>query len=423
MRARAFLPCLAAAAAVAAAAPGAQDGQAIGWGECVREAWRQNPDLISALAKLGQSKADRRAAASPLFPQVAASARDSSSKGAGGDVGESHLFALDARQLLFDGLKTPFEMGRAGEGINVSRWAYFVASSDVRLRLRRAYVDLLRAQDLVVMAREIADRRKQNTDLVMLRYEAGREHRGSLMLSQADQAQADYNVASALRAIELERRNLTKEMGRPRTAPLVVVGGFTLAATGPEPPDFERLFDTNPFLRQLSARKEAARWGVKSAYADYFPTIYGSIGASKSGAGWPARGDEKNIGVTMNWPLFKGGDRAAGVAKSKELLRQSEADERSGRDGVVVTLTETWTALRNAVEMVEVQRKSLAAAEERAKISRAQYSIGLLSFDNWTIIEDGLVQAKNRHLDACWAEGRAEAAWVQALGGTLEDEL
>ena len=101
--------------------------------------------------------------------------------------------------------------------------------------------------------------------------------------------------------------------------------------------------------------------------------------------------------------------------------RIAERERRSGPVDKIYAYA--WTALRNAVEMVEVQRKSLAAAEERAKISRAQYSIGLLSFDNWTIIEDGLVQAKNRHLDACWAEGRAEAAWVQALGGTLEDEL
>lgn len=423
MRAPVLLPCLAAVAALAAPARVAADEQEIAWAACVREAWQQNPDLVSALARLGQSKAERRIAASPLFPEVTASSGDAKAKGTDGVVGESHLVGLDARQLLFDGFKTPFEIGRAGEGINASRWAYFVASSNVRLSLRQAYVDLLRAQDLVVITREIADRRKQNTDLVTLRYEAGREHRGSLMLSQADLAQAEFDVAAALRAVELGRRSLTTAMGRLHTAPLKAGGAFALAPPGPERPDFERLCETNPFLHQLAAQKEAARWGVKSSYADFFPTVYGSLGVNKSGPGWPARGDEKDIGVSVNWPLFEGGARVAGVARSKQVLRQNEADERSGRDGVVLTLAETWTALRDAIETVEVQRKNLAAAEERAKISRAQYSIGLLSFDNWTIIEDALVQAKNRFIDACWAEGRAEAAWVQALGGTLEDEV
>lgn len=424
MKAHALLLCLGASLTALPASAGAEEtGEAIAWRECVREAWRQNPDLAAALAKLGQSKADRRIAVSPLLPQVTASTNDDKAKGTDGAVGEAHSLGLNAQQLLFDGFKTPFEIGKAGEGITASRWAYLVTSSDVRLRLRNAYVDLLRAQDLVTITREITDRRKQNTDLVTLGYEAGREHKGSLMLSQADLAQAEYDVAAALRAIEFGRRRLTKEMGRPHSAPLKTGGDFALDAPGPERPDFEQLCETNPFLHELAALKEAARWGVKSSQADYFPQIYGSIGMNKIGSGWPARGDEKDIGISMNWPLYEGGQRVAGVAKSKDIFLQTEADERSGRDGVVLTLTDAWTKLRNAIEQVDVQRKILAAAEERAKISRAQYSIGLLSFDNWTIIEDSLVRAKNTFLDACGAEGLAEAAWVQARGGTLEDEV
>ncbi len=414
---------MAAQAAPSGPAAGTDPGEAIAWRACVREAWQGNPDLAAALAKLGQSRADRRIAASPLFPSVQASAADRRSKGTDGAVGEAHSMGLTARQLLFDGFQTPFEMGRAGEQVDASRWAYVVSSSNVRRRLRVAYVDLLRAQGLVDITREIADRRRQNADLVALRYEAGREHKGSLMLSEADVAQADYDVAAALRAVELGRRSLVKEMGRLHAAPLNVSGDFTLDPPGPAAPDFEGFCATNPVLRQLASLKEAARWGVRSAQADLFPQIYGSVEAGKTGTDWPARGDEKSIGLSVSWPLFEGGRRVAGIVRSKEALRQSEADERSGRDGVILTLTEAWTRVRNAIEIVEVERKVLAAADERAKIARAQYSIGLLSFDNWTIIEDSLVRAKKSFLEACWAEGTAEAAWVQARGGTLEDEL
>lgn len=414
---------MAAQAASSGPAAGTDPGETIAWKECVREAWQGNPDLAAALARLGQSKAERRIAASPLFPEVTASGRAGESKGTDGTRGESHAWGLDARQLLFDGFRTPFEMGRAGEGVTASQWAYAVTSSDVRLSLRKAYVDLLRAQDLVTIAREIADRRKQNTDLVQLRYEAGREHKGSLMLSQADLAQAEYDIAAALRAVELGRRRLTRVMGRPHTAPLGTSGDFVLDPPGPARPDFEGLCDTVPLLKRLAAVKEAARWGVKSAQAEFLPAVYDTLGVNKAGDGWPPRGDEREIGVSVDWPLFQGGERVAGVAKSRQYLLQTEADERSGRLGVVLTLTETWTEFRNALETVEVERKVLAAAEERSKISKAQYAIGIIDFDAWTIIEDALVRAKKSHLNALWAEGTAEAAWVQARGGTLEDEL
>jgi len=69
-----------------------------------------------------------------------------------------------------------------------------------------------------------------------------------------------------------------------------------------------------------------------------------------------------------------------------------------------------------------VQGKFFEAARERAKITQAQYSTGLISFDNWTIIEDDLVNAKKSFLDVQADALIAEANWIQAKGGTLYDE-
>ena len=69
---------------------------------------------------------------------------------------------------------------------------------------------------------------------------------------------------------------------------------------------------------------------------------------------------------------------------------------------------------------MEVQKKVLDAAQERAKISTAQYAIGLLLYDNWIIIEDNLVSAKKSYISAQNASLVAEANWVQAKGGTLD---
>ncbi len=58
--------------------------------------------------------------------------------------------------------------------------------------------------------------------------------------------------------------------------------------------------------------------------------------------------------------------------------------------------------------------------EERATISEAQYSSGLISFDNWIIIEDDLVMAKKSYLEVQANALLAEANWIQAKGGTIE---
>ena len=66
--------------------------------------------------------------------------------------------------------------------------------------------------------------------------------------------------------------------------------------------------------------------------------------------------------------------------------------------------------------------KVLLATLERSKIAQAQYSIGFINFDNWTIIEDNLVTAKRSYLFAQEAALLAEAKWIQAKGETIEYE-
>jgi outer membrane protein TolC len=119
-------------------------------------------------------------------------------------------------------------------------------------------------------------------------------------------------------------------------------------------------------------------------------------------------------------PIFEGGLRLAQVSKAQAAYRQAEADERSKRDSVVVTLEQAWADLQDAIGTVEVQHKSLEATGERSKIAEAQYSAGFIDFDSWTIIEDNLVKAKKSFLDARANALLAEANWIQAKGETLE---
>ncbi len=112
----------------------------------------------------------------------------------------------------------------------------------------------------------------------------------------------------------------------------------------------------------------------------------------------------------------------ATLSRAKAEFNQAQADEKSGRDQVIFALEEAWTQFQDAVDKISVQKKYLEAAEERAKIAKAQYSTGLISFDNWIIIEDKLVENKKTFLDSQANMLVAEAKWVKAKGGGFEDE-
>jgi len=404
------------------------------WLDCVKEAKSNHPDLLSAMEKIKQAKASKEITRSAYLPQLNFDASEVTTKnasfGASGSSVElvssnsnrstTYQFEVSAQQLLFDGFKTSFDLSSNERSITASKYNYDVTSSNIRLRLRTAYVNLLSVQEYLKVAQEIEARRKQSMELVRLRYEGGREHKGSLMTSEANMTQAIYDVAQAARDIYLYQRELTKELGRSKFDFIKAEGDLDVKDPVRMLPNFENMAETNPLLRQLIAQKEAAQFGLKSAYANFFPQIYANGTAGNTSKRWFPDKNEYSIGTSMTFPIFDGGNRIATAQKAKGTLGQSKADERSGRDGVIFTLADTWTQLQDAIDDVEVQRKVLEAAQERAKISTAEYAIGLLLYDNWIIIEDNLVSAKKAYINARNASLVAEANWVQAKGGTLE---
>ena len=407
--------------------------EVIAWKACVEEAKRDHPDLISAAEKINQYKAAKEITRSAYIPQITGNASEVTSKGAtfgssdvqvgnGRQASTSYDYSITGEQLLFDGFKTSYDLSAAERNIIAQKYNYDVTSSNIRLRLRTAYANLLAAQGLLKISEEIEARRKQNLELVRLRYEGGREHRGSLMTSEADLAQAVFDTNQARRSIFLAQRQLTKELGRGSFVPMTVDGDFSVREADSERPDFEKLCETTPLLEQLVAQKEAAKYGVKSAKAMFFPQIYasGTIGNTNINA-FPDK-NEWSAGTSLIFPFFDGGNTIATVSKSKAVLGQAEADEKSGRDGVIYTLSNTWTTLQDAVEKVGVAQKLLEAAQERARIAEAEYSIGLLIYDNWIIIENNLVTAKRTFLSTERDALVAEANWVQAKGGTLDHD-
>ena len=414
----------------------------IAWKECVKEAKLQHPDLVSAKEKVNKAKAAKEIARSAVLPQVTGNADESTSNGIGvsasgssgqgvtslqGGSGSSsgkpntrYTYGADLQQLLFDGFKTSYELSSAQRNIEAFRYNYDVTSSNIRLRLRTAYANLLAAQELVKVTEEIEARRRQSLALVQLRYEGGREHKGSLLTSGADLAQAVYDVSQAKRNIYLSQRQLIKELGKKAFAPFGATGDMEVKETVRERPDFEKLSDTTPLLQQLIAQKEAARFGLKSAKAGFFPQVFLNAGESNSNTNAFPDQNQYSIGTSLALPIFDGGNTIANVQQAKATLGQTEADERSGRDGVILTLSNTWTQLQNTIDNVGVQRKVLEATEERARIAEAEYSVGLLIYDNWIIIENNLVSAKKTFVNAELSALIAEANWVQAKGGTLD---
>ena len=403
--------------------------ETLAWDDCIREAAKNHPDLIAAQEEVRQSEAARKITVSSLYPQIDSSLSAATAKTASGEgnaattkTTDTYSYGVTGSQLIFDGTKTIQDVKAASEDIKASRQNFKYTSVTVRYNLRTSYVALLKAQELLKITQEIYDIRRSNFELITLHYQSGLEHRGALLTAEADLADAKYQISQAQRDLEVAQRQLAKEMGRTKFTPVSVKGDFKVKDSVKEKPDFEGIATGNPYLQKVISQKASAQFSLKSAYANFSPTLSGTAGANKSGSHWSPQGNQWNLGLALSMPIFEGGLRLAQISQAEAYLNQLKENERSTRDSLVVALEETWAALQDAVENVEVQKKQLAAIEERSNIAQVEYSTGFTTFDNWIIIEDNLVSQKNAYLDAQANALLSEAAWIQAKGETLEYE-
>ncbi|MCX5693166.1 MAG: TolC family protein [Candidatus Omnitrophica bacterium] len=394
--------------------------EALTWGDCIKEAKKNHPDLISAEENINQKEADKVITRSDLYPQIDASADYSRIKTT--TEKDSYSYGVSGSQLIFNGAKTSNDLKAASENIRAAQYSYRFVSSEIRYRLRSAFISLLKAQELLNITEEIARIRRDNLILITLRYEAGIEHKGALLTAEANLTQAKFEIIQSKRNLEARQRELLKEMGRFKFSDIRAEGSFEAIDPEPERPDFDALIKGNPSLEKLAAQKNSAFFGIKSKEADFYPKISASAGTSMSGADLPPDQDQWDIGIGLSLPIFEGGLRLAEIKKAKAAYNQAQADERSERDSIILALEQNWTGFLDAIDNVKVQKKFLVAAEERARIAEGQYSLGLIQFDSWTIIEDSLVKAKKTFIDAEANALQVEAGWIEAKGETLEYE-
>jgi len=397
------------------------------WRDCVKSAMENHPDLKSAKEKINQAKAGVGITRSGLLPQIDANANISTSKktySAPGFPGgstrtDNYSYGITGKQLLFDGTKSFYDLKSSQKKFEASDFDYQVTSSNVRLSLRNAFNQLLKAQEALSLAKEIAKIRKQNYELVQMRYRAGVEHKGSLLTAEANLAQAEFEVSQAERSISLARHSLLKEMGIKECVPFRVRGDLLPVSADRNKPDLAAIANVNPVLQRIIRLRESAKYDMISANTDYSPKVYGQVSADRTGSKWPPDNNEWSAGVQMTLNLFQGGKSYYQSSKSEAAYNQLIADEASARNTIKQALEQKWTNLQNYLDITGVQQKFLKAAEERANIANAQYAIGTIFFDNWIIIQDTLVNAKKNYLDAEVNALTSEAEWIQSKGGTL----
>ncbi|MGI6681137.1 MAG: TolC family protein [Bdellovibrionota bacterium] len=389
--------------------------------DCIKELKENNSELVAlnfekkaAIHKIKASKAN-------FYPSLDANigaASNKVDKGKGNNE-DSYNWGISLSQNLFNGFKdeATLNLAYANEAQNLAN--ILVAEAKISAELKQAFSEIVYYKNYLQLSKKIVQRRKENFEVVKLRYEAGNENKGSFLKSKAQLNEAEFELKQAKRTLEASKYNLAKILGRNSIDNLNVKG--SVPHTKIKISNTKIYLETHPKLLLAKANVALALANVKISNASDYPKIDAAVKSSTRGGSINKEIDH-SIGINATAPLLTFGRNKNNILEAESNLSSMKARETLSKQEIKSNVKLATSNYLSAKEKVMVDKMSREASEVRAEIGRNKYNIGLLTFENWDIIENDLISYQKSELKGKHNLIVSEANFEQALGlGVLND--
>ena len=391
--------------------------ETVGWQSCVTETTQNNSELRASEEVLRASQDTSRAAYSGFLPQVNASVSATKSNGV---PDESYATTLSASQNLFSGLQDKAKVDQSAANTRAAEAQLRATKAKISYDLKSAFAALVFAQDSVKLQGDILNRRKENLRLVELRFESGRENKGSLLLSQAYLAQSKLDSLQAKNDLRVAQSDLARVLGRDDDADLSTTDQIPVTDVKSDL-DFKTIALATPDYQQSMAQESASEAGLTLARSGFFPSLGVSASYGRQDQDWLPQTKRWSLGATLSIPLFSGGKDYFATRSAAASFASASASRANVDRNLVTKLRQAHSAWLESIEKLKVDQSFLEASQMRAEIARKQYSNGLVMFQDWDLIENDLISRQRAVLNSQKARVLSEASFEQAQGkGVLQ---
>ncbi len=391
-----------------------------------------NQNMRAAYARIMQSRANARAAATDWFPNITANSRDKRERTSGflptpvpvkipsAQIDTfSQTFDLSYEIDFWGKVRRNFESARAQAESSAADFnnVLLTLTGDVA-----ATYFQLRAldSDLASLRRTIALREK-SLGLIQQRFNAGTIEETDVLRSKTEVATAKAELADIKRQRQEASDNLSLLCGVPATnfriaerplhdTPPVIPAGVPANV-------LERRPDVASAERLVAARN--ADIGV--ATAAYFPAIsltgQGGYLSKDTGDLFKADSHVWSIGPSVSLPITGFALIRANVRKKRAAREEAISSYRQAVLSALKDVETTLAQTRYRGEQAAAQNEALAAASQAAELTRARYDSGAVGYLEFLDAERTRLQTERQTNQVTAQRFIATVKLVKAMGG------
>ena len=430
-------------------------GRLITLDEAIRLAQQNSPSAIQARGNLRTRSLAVRSAYAAFLPTLSTSAGLSRQFFSDNDLQREqwgHSNSISSSITWFDPLRY-YDIGEAKRNVDLAEASEIQGRYSIALQVKQQYFNALNARESEAAALSALEVAQQSYRAATARVRAGSATTSDSLRALITVGNRRIELLSAQNSLRQANVALSRLVGTDFAVQADPSDTLDLTDAVIDSAALVVMVQRGPALEQERARVELARYAVKSAKTRYWPRL-SSINLSRTGSGVGFFGFDDNkfdrppgepcpaapaprpagcgdrridafgyntsccqLSVSMTlWDNFVREDQ---FVNSKIQAENAQATLRDQQLGQQQLLAQQIGTLRTTEAQMQVQRLSLAAAEEDLRIIQLRYELGAATQLEVTTSQDALNRARVSLIDTRYRYRLAKANIESLIGRDL----
>ncbi|MBA3002468.1 MAG: TolC family protein [Desulfurivibrio sp.] len=398
----------------------------------VRFAARNNPDSRMARSRIEAAQAAITMEKSSFYPRLDLNSRYEQTTNpmySSGNILNQGVFnnTIDFNNpgrtdTLNTGIQLGYRFFNGGRDLAGLKAAEAQAvSSKMELAAVQAQLtfEVVRSFHLIIQAEEFTKAHQAALEAIsaslkvaQARYQEGVLLKADLLDLEVQQSKAQENLSRTRHNLEISRNIFLSLLGLT-DGPVILDQAQGCVQEIPQSVDHDQRHE----IKSMEALIQAAKARVRQAESGYYPSLDGYAGYDvDKGYVTDGSGDSWQAGVKLQFNLSEGGRTSAEIAKASAMLAETQERKRKTELAISLEVKQAEFALQDASQRLQVTEKSVAQAQESARINRLRFTEGTLLSSDLIEVENRLTDARVRRIVAEISQRIAIADLRRALG-------
>jgi outer membrane protein len=273
-------------------------------------------------------------------------------------------FSLGGREFI--------ALNMTKKGIEKSKEDFATVNENYLLNVALAYYDVLKSQKNLDIAKDNFKRLEKHKNTAKIRYQVGEITKTVILRAEAEVSQAQSEVVKATNRLKVAKANLAKLTGIEKS--------FTIIEKSFKSESIEELtalqgyaIENRTELKSLDIQKQIVKDQITLAKSSYLPDVTFEAAYSSNHMSPAASFNNKNVmygQVSLNFPVFEGGQRKADVNQAKARLRQSELLYKDFEDTINLEVEDAYYNLITQESIIgKIQDQVMLAKDNYNNVS------------------------------------------------------